>query len=48
LRDGELRLHYQPRVDGTSGAIVGMEALSAKPSDLGALPPARFVPMAES
>lgn len=27
LRDGELELHYQPKVDMTSGAVIGVEAL---------------------
>jgi len=48
LNAGELKLHYQPRVDGQSGAIVGMEALVRWDHPTwGLLPPARFVPMAE-
>jgi diguanylate cyclase (GGDEF)-like protein len=48
LSAGELRLHYQPRVDGQSGTMVGMEALVRwDHPTLGLLPPARFVPMAE-
>ena len=48
LNTGELKLHYQPRVDGQCGAIVGMEALVRWDHPTwGLLPPSRFVPMAE-
>lgn len=41
-------LHYQPKVDAASGAIVGVEALIRwGHPDWGLLPPARFVPLAE-
>jgi diguanylate cyclase (GGDEF)-like protein len=48
LNTGEFKLHYQPRVDGPCGAIVGMEALVRWDHPTwGLLPPSRFVPMAE-
>jgi diguanylate cyclase (GGDEF)-like protein len=52
LRDaaerGELRLHYQPKVDLATSEIVGFEALAywEHPSR-GLLPPGAFVPIAE-
>jgi diguanylate cyclase (GGDEF)-like protein/PAS domain S-box-containing protein len=48
LTNGELRLHYQPVVDLRNGRIAGAEALLrwAHP-DLGLVPPARFIPIAE-
>jgi diguanylate cyclase (GGDEF)-like protein len=48
LNGGELKLHYQPRVDGRNARIVGMEALLRwDHPNLGLLPPARFIPLAE-
>ncbi len=49
LDDNELRLHYQPKVDLRSGAVVGVEALLRwqHPHD-GLLPPGRFLPAIEA
>ncbi|MHB1077620.1 EAL domain-containing protein [Thiobacillus sp.] len=48
LERGELRLHYQPKVDLASGAVIGLEALLrwAHPAK-GMIPPDQFVPLAE-
>jgi diguanylate cyclase (GGDEF)-like protein len=48
LEREELELHYQPRVDLNTGAIVGAEALLrwTHPTR-GAIPPAVFIPIAE-
>jgi diguanylate cyclase (GGDEF)-like protein len=48
LQVGEFALHYQPRVDLASGAITGAEALLRWTHPLqGAVPPTRFIPVAE-
>ena len=47
-RRGELRLHYQPKVDFASGAVVGAEALVRwQHPEHGLLPPGKFISLAE-
>jgi len=44
----EFRVHYQPRVEMTSGLISGMEALVRwQRPEVGLVPPAEFIPLAE-
>jgi diguanylate cyclase (GGDEF)-like protein/PAS domain S-box-containing protein len=44
----ELLLHYQPKVAGRSGRIVGAEALLRwQRADVGMVPPGQFIPLAE-
>jgi diguanylate cyclase (GGDEF)-like protein/PAS domain S-box-containing protein len=48
LERDEFLLHYQPKIDLTSGAITGVEALLRwNHPDLGLVSPARFVPILE-
>ena len=48
LDRGEFSLQYQPRVDIATGQIRGAEALLRWSNpDLGSVPPARFIPLAE-
>ncbi len=45
---GELRLHYQPKVDAATGRLSGLEALLRwEHPELGLLAPARFMSVAE-
>ena len=49
LRRGEFTVHYQPEVDLTSHATVGVEALLRWYSPTrGEVPPVQFIPFAES
>ncbi len=49
LDAGELRLHYQPKVDMQSGQVLGMEALLRwQHPDRGLLAPVHFLPLIES
>jgi predicted signal transduction protein with EAL and GGDEF domain len=53
LRDaperGELLLHYQPQIESVSGEVIGAEALVRwRHPDRGLMPPATFLPVAES
>jgi len=48
LERDQFALHYQPKVDMASGQITGVEALLRwTHPDLGVLPPAQFIPLAE-
>lgn len=45
---GQISLHYQPFIDGGTGAILGFEALMRwNHPEFGYVSPARFIPMAE-
>jgi diguanylate cyclase (GGDEF)-like protein/PAS domain S-box-containing protein len=48
LAQGELRLHYQPQMNASTGQVSGVEALLRWTSPvLGAVSPADFIPIAE-
>jgi EAL domain-containing protein (putative c-di-GMP-specific phosphodiesterase class I) len=48
LRDGQLRLHYQPEIDLATGRITAVEALVRwQHPERGLVPPGEFIPVAE-
>jgi diguanylate cyclase (GGDEF)-like protein len=48
IQAGQLRLHFQPKVDAGSGRLVGAEALVRwQHPDRGLIPPGLFIPLAE-
>ena len=48
LENGELEMHYQPRIDARTLAVVGAEALMRwTQPELGSIPPVKFIPIAE-
>ena len=48
VRLGELRVHYQPKIDFATGGFTGVEALLRWTSaELGVVSPAQFIPIAE-
>ncbi len=48
IQAGQLRLHYQPKVDARSGGLVGAEALVRwEHPERGLVPPGHFIPLAE-
>jgi diguanylate cyclase (GGDEF)-like protein len=45
---GDIEVYFQPKVDSSSGSLVGAEALARWTSaTLGVVPPSRFIPVAE-
>ena len=48
VEHNELRVHYQPKIDLATGRIASVEALVRwQHPDLGLIPPAQFIPLAE-
>ncbi|MGV8899402.1 MAG: EAL domain-containing protein [Burkholderiaceae bacterium] len=48
IREGELRLHYQPQINAVNGRLLGIEALVRwQHPTRGLVPPLRFIPVAE-
>ncbi len=49
LERGEFRIHYQPKIEITTGTITGVEALLRwQHPERGLIPPDRFIPLAEA
>jgi len=49
LERGEFRVHYQPKIEITTGTITGVEALLRwQHPERGLIPPDRFIPLAEA
>lgn len=48
IKNNQFQLHYQPKINLTTGHIIGMEALLRwYDSDWGYIPPNKFIPIAE-
>ena len=48
IKEGGLRLHYQPQIDLADGRLYGIEALARwTHPELGEIPPVRFIALAE-
>ncbi|MER3424253.1 MAG: hypothetical protein C4293_14545, partial [Nitrospiraceae bacterium] len=48
IEQEDLQVYYQPQIDLTTGRIVGLEVLARRQqSELGSVPPAQFIPVAE-
>jgi diguanylate cyclase (GGDEF)-like protein len=48
ITEGQLRLHYQPKVDAANNRIIGAEALVRwQHPERGMVPPGEFIPLAE-
>jgi diguanylate cyclase (GGDEF)-like protein/PAS domain S-box-containing protein len=48
MQRGQLRLHYQPKVEAASGRLAGAEALLRWQREGRLVPPGQFIPLAES
>jgi diguanylate cyclase (GGDEF)-like protein/PAS domain S-box-containing protein len=49
IREGDLVLHYQPKLEARTLRLVGLEALARwQHPEYGLLPPCKFIPLAES
>ena len=48
IKNDELQLHYQPKIEAATGQIAGFEALLRwQSAPLGSVPPDKFIPVAE-